>query len=1103
MRIIFRSVSFTLLVLISLALGSPLAGAQTTSGQVTGRVLDHSGAVIVGAEIDITNVDTAKQDKTFSGKDGLYLLPQLPAGNYRVLVKKEGFASQERPNIRLEVNQSVTLDADLTVSSTNQVVTVDASTPALNTISATLGNVIDHNTTVDLPLNGREFTQLALLTPGAAPVENGQQRSYTISLGAGGISPSVNGQRGYQNNFTMDGVLNNAVYTNTWIIAPPPDAIQEFNVQSHITDAQFGISSGANINLVTRAGTNSFHGALWEFIRNDALDAQTYPQTTRLPYRQNQYGLFLGGPVIIPHLINGKDHTWFSGYWEGFRADQSNAYLASVLTSAMRSGDFLAVLGPQTGTDSLGRPIYKNEIFDPTTSRLDPTHPGQYLRDPFPGNKITSGINPASLAILSKYYPLPNLNVPDGTLPNYTYNGKTTTLSDVFGVRIDHSFANNDSIFLRLSRTTAHLTTPRSVPTYNNATRNYAQVGALGYTHAFNASTILNFHYAYSYVNYSNVDQAAGTAFTDSINFSQAFPERYGRNMGPGISIANGYTGLSQTQLVLGPLASNEWHLDLLKTIGSHTIGAGGMYYNIHALSDGPLASPGFTQNGTAQYGQTGPSGYGPASFLLGVVDNYSAKIGNTAANQTIPWYGVYAQDQWQVSPKLVLTAGLRWDYIAPPNYHKIVSALDILTGELLVTAPILPYYPKANAPSGYFYPQYNGFQPRFGITYRAASNIVIHSAFAVIDDHNNNLVQENQQLRGSWPSSAYPSLTSQDLGQPKLYIDNLPSAASFLDNQAPRLGQSANPHNPIPYAMEYNLGVEQQLSDSLVMKLDYVGSVGRHQYIDPTVNTALNPGPGAISPRQPFPQYPIITYGWNTAPSSYNALQAQLKKSISKGLFFLASYTYSKSLDWQSDPYSNSAPNFYNLKTEWGPSDYNRTQMLVLSGSYLLPVGRGGALLSHTNGVTQTLVGDWTVGSIITLNSGAPFYVLAGGDVANTGGPNQRAQRTGQNPYASSRSAKAFLNKTAFAVPTAYTFGNEGRNDLVGPTYKNVDFNLSKTFPVEDLLKVQFRAESFNIFNKTNYSNPDSGVQDGSFGQILSAAGPGRQIQFALKILF
>lgn len=1076
---------------------------QTTSGQITGSVQDQTGANIPGAEVLIHNLDTAQENHTVSTNEGVYLLPQLPPGNYTVTISKQGFSTLDRTNVRLDANQSATIDASLHLSSTNEVVTVSAASPILNTTSATLGTVISHDAAVDLPLNGREFTQLALLTPGAAPVENGQQRSYVISLGAGGISPSVNGQRGYQNNFTMDGVLNNAVYTNTWIIAPPPDAIEEFNVQSHITDAQFGVSPGANINLVTRAGTNQLHGALWEFVRNGNLDAQTFPQTSRLPYEQNQYGVFLGGPLTVPHLIHGKNGTWFSGYWEGFRAQQANTYFASVLTAPMRMGDFSSVLGSQTGTDSLNRPEFRNEIYDPTTSRPDPTHPGQFLRDPFPGNRITTGINPASIAILNKFYPLPNLNVPDGTLPNYSYAGTTTTLSDNFGARFDHSFHNNDSFFIRLSRITAHLTIPRSVPTYSFATRNYAQVGEVGYTHAFNPSTILNFHYAYSYVNYSQVDQAAGKAFTDSINFSQAFPARYGRNMGPGVSIANGYTALSQTQLVLGPLATNDWHLDALKTIGSHTINGGLMYYNVHALSDGPLASPGFTQNGTAQYGQSGPTGYGPASFLLGVVDNYSAKIGNTAGNQTIPWYGVYLQDQWQVTPRLVMTAGLRWDYIAPPNYHKIVSALDILTGQLIITAPVLPYFPAATAPAGYFYPQYNGYQPRFGVSYRATNTMVVHSAFAMMDDHNNNLVQENQQLRGSYPSSAYPSVTSQDLGIPQLYINNLPSAASFLNSQTPRLGQSANPHNKIPYVYEYNLGLEQQFLQSMALKLDYVGSVGHHQYIDPSVNIALTPGPGPISARSPFPQYPIITYGWNTAPSSYNALQAQLKKTLTKGLFFLVSYTWSKSLDWQSDPYSGSAYNFYNLRGEWGPSDYNRTHLFVFSGVYALPVGRGATFLSKSGRVTQALLGGWSVGTIVTLDSGAPFYATAGGDVANTGGPNQRAQQNSNSVYNSPRSHTQFLNKAAFLLPAPYTFGNESRNNLVGPTFKNTDLNLSKAFPITEALKLQFRAESFNFLNKTNYSTPDGNVQSGTFGQILNAAGPGRQLQFAFKALF
>jgi len=561
------------------------------------------------------------------------------------------------------VNQSVTLDFQLGVGSTAQTVEVTGAAPLLNTTSATLTNVVSHDETVNLPLNGREFTQLTLLTPGAAPQEDGQQSSFTVALGAGGISPSVNGQRGEQNNFTMDGVLNNATYTNTWVIAPPPDAIQEFNVQSHITDAQFAISSGANINLVTRSGTNSFHGALWEFLRNDILDAQTFPETERLPYRQNQYGVYLGGPVAVPHLYNGRDKTWFSFYWEGFRSSQSTTTLASTLTPAMMSGDFSGVLGAQVGVDSLGRPEYANEIYDPFTSRPDPANPGQSLRDPFPDNKIpTNRLNPASLLILQKYYPAPNLNVAEGVLPNFQFSGATTTDSDIFGFRLDHQITSNDSIFLRFNRSNQNKTSPQDFPSYVHTLSNYGQQAAVGYTHIFDPTTILNFRYGYSYVNFASNDEAAGTAFTDSIDFTEAAPEHDGIQLGPQVSVSNGFSGVNQFAIPLGPQETMDYHADLSKVAGNHTLGVGGLYYHVRSYDDGWGAGMGFTQNATAQGATPGPTGFGPASLLLGTPDNYGPWVGNTGADQTVNWYGVYGQDQWQATKKLVVSAGIRWD---------------------------------------------------------------------------------------------------------------------------------------------------------------------------------------------------------------------------------------------------------------------------------------------------------------------------------------------------------------------------------------------------------------------------------------------------------
>ena len=1036
-------------------------------------------------------------------------LPQLAPGIYDISVKKQGFATEDRPNVQFHVNQNATLDFKLTVSATSQTVEVTGAPAPLNTTSATLGDVVGHEAVVQLPLNGRQFTQLALLTPGVAPQEGGQQQSFIVSLGAGGIVPAVNGQRPQQDNFTMDGVLNNNIYLNAWSISPPPDALDEFNVQSHITDAQFSVfirSEHQSCHQLRNQRSPRKRLGVHPQLR---LDAQTFPQTQRLPYRQNQYGVYFGGPVTIPHLINGRDNTWFAVYWEGFRSVKSQTYLASTFTSAMKSGDFSALLGSQIGVDSLGRPEFKNELYDPATSRPDPENPSAVIRDPFPGNIIPAArINPAAALIINKYYPAPNLNVPAGVLPNLQFNGANSTASDQVGIRIDHRFRNNDTVFGRYNRSNINLTTPQSLPGYLHTLGNFAQTVAVGYTHLFGPTTILNLHYAYTNTNVVPVDEPAGQAFINSINFSAANPPSSNpQSLGPQLSVSNGYSGTSQTDFFLGPQTGNDYHADLSKVIGNHTIGIGGMFYRIDATNGAAHYSTGFTQNATSQAALAGSTGLGPASLLLGLPDNLGASLGAISVSQSVNWFGGYIQDQWQATKKLALTAGLRYDYIQPPTYDKIESGLDALTGQFVITAPYLPLFPKATGPSGYYYPQYNGYQPRFGLVYQAASRTVVQAAFAVMDDHNNTLVQENQDIHHSWPYAATSSVVNQNRGLPNLYINALPDPNTYLNPLVPYASFGSNPHNKIPYSMEYNAGIEQQLSNSLVLNLDYVGSLGRHQFVQPVANTAPIPGPGTLASRgQPFPQYGgPFNFDMNASSSSYNALQAELKKSLSSGLFFLASYTWSKALDIESSGQDGSIENFYNLRADWGPSGFDRRQMLVLSGVYALPVGRGKALASNPNRIVQTLAGNWNIGSIVSLISGAPFNVSAGGDVANVGGGTQRAQKVG-NPYAGpgfQQSRTDWLNKAAFAIPAQYTFGNEHRNDLVGPLYKDVDFSAFKNFPVTERATLQFRSEFFNVLNHTNYSNPSNNVQSSSFGQITSAKSSGREIQFALKVLF
>jgi hypothetical protein len=905
----------------------------------------------------------------------------------------------------------------------------------------------------------------------------------------------------------MDGVLNNSLFTNIWALGPPPDALQEFNVQSHITDAQFGISSGANINIATRSGTNTFHGSAWEFLRNTDLNSRTYPALINLSYHQNQYGVYFGGPVVVPHY-QGKDKTWFSAYWEGFRSRQAQSYLAGVPTAAERTGDFSAILGAQAGTDNLGRPQYQNAIYDPATSRADPINSAAVIRDPFPSNTIPmSRINAAATPILNRYYPLPNLSVAASVLPNYQFSGSTAIDSDILGVRVDHQFGEHDIVFGRYNRSNANRSVPEATPGYSNTLTNYDRGVAAGYTHIFSASTILNVRYGWLENLVQTTDTPAGAAFANSLNFTYGLnPSGLPLNYGPGLSISNGFAGVGQTLQDLGPFRGHDYHGDLSKIVGHHTLGAGFMWYHLNADTTSYSTTIAFTQNPTAQGATASTTGYGPASFLLGTPDNISAYAGNLSENMTNSWTALYFQDQWKALKRLTITAGMRWDYAAPPNPHKTFSGLDWNTGIFNVSQPVQPLFPKATVPYTYFYPQHRGFEPRAGIAYQATSKTVFRSAFAIMDDHNQAWGQEAQNAKKSWPEASQATITLLNRGVPNVFMTSLPSLDQFLNPNQPVLSQTADPHQRISYTMEWNAGVQQQLTNTMVLNVNYVGSAGRHQFIQWNVNTARIPGPGSLASRgERWPQY-NGTYTWDSAPgiATYHGLQVELKKSTSYGLTFRGSYTYSKSLDEQSDPYGGTGiQDAYNLRNSYGPSDYDLRHLFVLSTVYALPFGRGKPLLSGSNRAAQAILGDWNLGAIVTLRSGFPFICNSGGDTANVGSGTQRCNEIG-DPYGGANFVKgpsSWIDKASFTT-VPYTFGAESRNDLRGPSYKNVDFDIYKNFHVREKVTFELRAEFFNLFNRTDYLNPTNSFTSAAFGKILTSA-PARQIQFAGKIVF
>src|SRR5438876_484401 len=402
----------------------PQLVGQTVSGRITGTITDPSGSSVPQAEVTLTNLGTGVTRTTTSGSTGEYTIESIPPGSYSLQVRKEGFKSYVVSNLVLRVNESRTADVQLSLGGVTESVEVRADPLALDATTATIGHVVEHQQIVDLPLNGRNFTQLTLLTPGASPVQTGQQNLFTVT---GGISPAVNGMRAQMNDFTLDGIDNNMRFTNNYAQSPPPDALEEFNVESHQTAAEASFAAGATVNLVTRAGSNEFHGSAWEFLRNDKLDANGFFNNffgaEKLPRKQNQYGFFVGGPVMIPALYDGrKSRTYFAGYYEGFKVRVSDVTSANVPDAAERNGDFSELLGPVIGADCLGRQVRSGQIYDPLTTVANSSCPQGYIRDPFPNNIIpATKISPIATAYFKFLYPMPNRS----TLPNFVLPQRT------------------------------------------------------------------------------------------------------------------------------------------------------------------------------------------------------------------------------------------------------------------------------------------------------------------------------------------------------------------------------------------------------------------------------------------------------------------------------------------------------------------------------------------------------------------------------------------------------------------------------------------------------------------------------------------------------
>ncbi len=1107
------------LVLLILASNFVSLRAQSAYGSIRGVVRDASGQPVANVSIDIEHVETKAIRSIKTNNQGLYAAPQLPPGHYNLTAARTDFASATLSNILLSVNQDLEIPLRLSIETTTQQIEVSETGLAVETTNGTLGTVITAQQIRDLPLNGRQFTQLILLTPGAVPKQANQQNAFVVPMGASGISPAVSGLRPQQNNFTIDGVSNNAIFTNTWAVSPPPDAIREFRVQTNITDAEFGNSPGANVNVAVLSGTNSFHGAFWEYLRNDKISAANYftnaTGRTKNPYKQNQYGLTFGGPVLIPGVLDGrKSKTYVFGYWEDFKARQGQTVLLNVPQPERLGGNFSALAIGGNALDSAGRPIIDaldrsvrvNQLYNPFSTR---SINGNLVRDPFPGNIIpASSINQAAVEYLRAAYPVPNLTTAGA---NFVANVATATDSRQYGVKLDQDFGSNHRLMGAYYAADADRFAPVGLNFGSQVLTNPGKIASLVSTKVLNSNTVLTLRYGYTDTNFARYQTPAGRELLNRINAEGIYPEIYGLAGVPAVNVA-GITATNQTILTFGPQQQHTVSGNLSKLVGKHNFSFGFRVARLYSEDDGRSLTLSFDQFPTsAIYGagvNATNTGNSLASMIVGLPSRVLGQVGSTNAITSGWQQGFFADDTWRVNSRLTLRFGLRYDYYQPLHYRKPVSGFDERCACVRLSDPFPPTYPTANAKRSWYDPQRRNFQPRFSFAYKLTDDTVVRSGFALFNDFNNSYVQQQLILRLSWPWGAGINLGPLNRANPELVFDQLPSASSIL----PQPGQPAlNPQwtwnslqtNRTPYTMLWNFQIEHLLAKKYLLRAAYVGSGSRHLYIQNQFNapTPDRMGPGPVGPRSPYPSINQLQLDRNEGNANYNGLQLFGERRFQSGLQFAASYTWSHCFSYQDAAQDFSNQNPYDRRPDYSSCDHDARQTLTSNATWQLPVRKSPRL----GAIGNTLLADWQISGIVSLLTGLPFNATLPFDNANiaqTGGV-QRAQLIGEVlPAGFRRTPEEWYNRAAFGVPAPFTFGNLGRNILRADGIRNLDLTVMKDFRLAETVRLRFAADAFNALNHTMFNAPNGSVTTAPFMRV-QAARASRDYQFSLKLTY
>ena len=1071
--------------------------SQAPTAQMTGIVTDASGAVVPGAKIDVIEIDTGLHSDAATNSAGNYVIANLKPGNYKIAVRKQGFTTQTRDDINLVVSQVARLDFTLGVGSTTETVEITGRAPVLETSTASIGQIIESKAVSDLPLNGRNFLQLSKLSAGVLESKPGDRASS-------GGSFIANGVRAQLNNFQLDGVDNNAKIVDQQnsspvVIQPSVDAIQEFRVETNNYSAEYGYSAGAVVNATIKNGTNNFHGSAFEFLRNNYFDARNYFTTagTRQPtLQQHQFGGTVGGPVI-------RNKAFFFGSWQRDSINRGITYVNTVATAAQKAGDFSGL----------------SPIYDPATTAT--VRPGVFSRSLFPGNQIDSRrFSPAAAKLLAAL-PLPNF--PNQTINNYVVSPTSTTRGNRFDFRHDLQISQQDNLFARYSYFQSDQVTPGPFPAPIIGSANFqiapkANVGngaALGETHIFSPTVVNEFR-----AGYNRIQDFLSPFVKDNVNDQfglGGIPVQSGVTGLPKLSI-NGYADLGEATFLPNAKISEtltfEDHVSW--TLGDHTLKLGGEYrwvrswFDISSTARGSYTFSGaFTQNPQ----RTAGTGLGIADFLLGVPSS-SSLSNQLSGDIRYGYYGGFVQDDWKVTPKLTLNLGVRYELWEQPverhdqqaNYLPNLQALVYPDGTNTagVPASFVAARPSDLSNRSLMKIDKNNIAPRVGLAYQLTPTTVLRAGGGVFFADSpfvgasGRLVANPPFFRSlDFPTDQITPVLLLDSGFPTGALDrNINLTAAGLSSWAADLKQA--------YVNHWSFGIQKQVKNN-VIEANYVGTSGSGLPLGYNINTPYA-GPGSVASRRPVSALGNITFQSAMDSSHYDALELRFERRYSAGFGLLSAYTFSKTVDFGGEQLIGdlSLRDARNVKAEHGLSSGNTRHRWVSSGLFDIPVGRG-KRIDIQNPFLAAVIGNWQLNAIFTIRSGQPFTPSLGTSTANTGAPRPDRIADGNLP-GDQRTVNAWFDKTAFAAPTPYNFGNAGRNILIGPGSINLDASIFKAFPIRwinERSELQFRAEAFNFLNHPQFGQPNGRVDIPQGGTITSLSNDMREVQFALKFLF